>query len=122
MSTPWRRRRPILASLAVATGAYVFFATTLMLLGGAEPEEAWGTTTAAGAAVVWFIAWAVFTRTGEEGTPFSRRATDRPDEPIGLDGPKRPDGPDRPGDRAGEPPGPTEEPPGPTEEPPRPSR
>lgn len=100
MTTPWRRRRPVVASLVVGSGAYVFFATTLMVLGGAEPEQAWGLSTVAGAAVVGFVAWAVFTRTGEEGTLFSRGRHRR-----GERDPDAPDGPSEPTD------GSTEEPP-----------
>lgn len=67
MQRPWRRRRPVLAGLIAGLVAYVLFGSTLQLLGGADPDQAWGLTTAVGAAVIWFVAWAVYSRTGDEG-------------------------------------------------------
>ncbi len=54
------------AGLVVGLVAYVFFASTLTVFGGAEPEQALGATTVLGAAAMWFIAWAVFSRSGAE--------------------------------------------------------
>lgn len=69
------------AGLLVGLVAYVFFAFTLTVFGGAQPAQAFGARTALGAAAMWFVAWAVFSRPGAE-------------RPGGADGPT-PAGDDR---------------------------
>lgn len=78
----WRRQRPVLAGLVVGVAAYVFFALTLSVFGGAEPEQALGPATALGGAVIWFVAWAVFSRSE---TPRGRGEGDQ--TPEERDGP-----------------------------------
>ena len=63
---PWRRRHPVAAGLVVGLVAYVFFAFTLTAFGDAEPAQAFGIATVIGAATMWFIAWAVFSRSDAE--------------------------------------------------------
>lgn len=62
MSRPWRRRHPAAAGLIAGIIAFVIFGVTLQVLGGAEPDQAWSIRTALGAGVIWFVAWAVYSR------------------------------------------------------------
>ncbi len=67
MARRWHRRRPVAAGLAVAAAAYVLLGLSLRHVGGADPAQAWGVPTVIGAATVWYVAWAVFSRDGDSG-------------------------------------------------------
>lgn len=85
---PWTRRYPIPAALVVGLGAYLFFGLTLIVAGDLEPREAWGLSTAIGAAVIAFISWAVFSRPQHdtnEHNDFDERARTWDDDPAKVE-------------------------------------